>query len=412
MRGALTQLGEALEKCHSAAVWALPDDSLVSCVDDWFTLRSQLDAVGLTLIHELDARALPAAEGASSTTAFLQQTQRINPHTARQLVKLATSLDTDLTATGTALATGAINLEQAGVIAHAVADLPAKHRPEGERFLIDYAATFGPRDLDILGRHLFEVIAPDEAAQKEADQLERTEQRAYQKRDFRLTDIGSSQVRLTGMLDSLDAAVVRSALDPLCTPHPDDPRSPGQRRADALVDVCRIAMSSGQLPDNGGEPPQVVVTMDLDVLRDGISAATLDDDSPVSPAEARRMACDAGVIPVVLGGAGQVLDLGRERRLFTGPLRRAVVLRDRVCAFPGCDQPPRRCACHHVHHWIDGGKTSLDNAVLLCGHHHRVIHQGEWQVQINPADGLPDFIPPSYVDRLRRPRRNIRHRRN
>ena len=124
------------------------------------------------------------------------------------------------------------------------------------------------------------------------------------------------------------------------------------------------------------------------------------------------MACQAGLIPVVLGGAGQVLDLGRERRLFTGPLRRAIIARDGGCTFPGCDRPPRWCQAHHIRSWSDGGPTSMNNAVLLCGHHHRIIHQNEWQVRINPADGLPEFVPPSYVDQPRRPRRNTYHRRD
>lgn len=405
-------MGEALEKCRPTSVWALSDGELGACVDDWFRLRSQLDAVGLALIRELDARALPAAWGATSTTVFLRESQRISPHAAAQLVRLAFAVETDLPAAGEALAVGAVNVEQVGVIARVVGDLPVEHRAEGERFLVEQATQFGPRQLDILVRRLFEVVAPNEALRREAEQLERAERRAHEKRDFQLTDVGGGQVRLSGMLETTDAAVVRAALDPLCAPRPNDSRGPGQRRADALVDVCRIAMSCGELPDNGGESPQVVVTMDLEMLRDGIGAATLDDGSPVSPAEARRMACAAGVIPVVLGGAGQVLDLGRERRLFTGPLRRAVVVRDRGCSFPGCDRPARWCVAHHIRHWIDGGETCLDNAALLCGYHHRVIHRGEWQVRINAAGGLPEFIPPPYLDPLQRPRRSRYHMRD
>jgi hypothetical protein len=92
------------------------------------------------------------------------------------------------------------------------------------------------------------------------------------------------------------------------------------------------------------------------------------------------------------------LDVGQQRRLFTGPLRRALILRDRGCAFPGCDRPPRWTDGHHIVSWLDGGPTSLANAVLLCGHHHRLIHHSDWQIRQNPADGLPDFIPPEYID--------------
>jgi hypothetical protein len=231
---------------------------------------------------------------------------------------------------------------------------------------------------------------------------------------------GEDRVRLTGWLDRESASQVRAALDPLSAPRSagredagpgPDLRSPGQRRADALVEVCRIAMACGELPDNGGDRPQVVVTVNLDTLRAQVGAATLDDGSPLSATAARRLACDAAILPAVLGSAGQVLDVGQQRRLFTGPLRRALILRDRGCAFPGCDRPPRWCDGHHMISWADGGPTSLNNAVLLCGHHHRLIHHSPWQVRQSPADGLPEFIPPEYVDSQQRPQRNRYHRR-
>jgi hypothetical protein len=122
------------------------------------------------------------------------------------------------------------------------------------------------------------------------------------------------------------------------------------------------------------------------------------------------LACDAQVIPAVLGGQSQPLDVGRARRLIDGPLRRALVLRDRGCTFPGCDRPPSWCIGHHVVPWSDGGPTSLGNAALFCTPHHRVIHRGEWTVRI-AADGHPEFIPPHYIDPDRKPIRNTIHRR-
>ncbi|WP_370453079.1 HNH endonuclease signature motif containing protein [Micromonospora sp. A202] len=102
--------------------------------------------------------------------------------------------------------------------------------------------------------------------------------------------------------------------------------------------------------------------------------------------------------------------MGRQRRLVSGPLRRALVLRDRGCAFPGCDRPPRWCDAHHIHHWADGGSTSLTNPVLLCAHHHRHVHRGEWTVRLG-GDGRPEFVPPAWLDPDRLPRRNQYHRR-
>jgi hypothetical protein len=331
----------------------------------------------------------------------------------------------DASATADALAAGAVNVEQAQVIASAVAALPAEHRAAGEEHLLGEAETFGPKELGRLGQRLFEVVAPEEAEQRTLDEWERAERRAWQDRGLWLTDIaGTSRVRVTGWLDQDGATTVRAALDPLCAPRtmraagrggdpetkpdndadPSDVRSAGQRRVDALVEVCRLASACGELPDNGGDRPQVVVTIDYDSLRDQVGAATFDDGSHLSPAAARRIACDAGIIPAVLGGASQPLDLGRQTRAVTGPLRRALVLRDKGCAFPGCDRPPRWCQGHHIQHWSNHGPTDLTNLVLLCGYHHRLIHHSDWQVRINPKDGLPEFIPPAYIDVDLRPR--------
>jgi hypothetical protein len=180
----------------------------------------------------------------------------------------------------------------------------------------------------------------------------------------------------------------------------------GQRRADALVEVCRLALNTGDLPVNGGDRPQVTVTIPFDLLLAQLGAATLDTGERLSPAQARRLACDAQILPAVLGGEGQVLDVGQSRRLFTGPLRRALVLRDRGCAFPGCDRPHRWADGHHIRSWVDGGPTSLDNAVLLCRHH----HHSDWTVRLG-HDGMPEFIPPACIDLHQRPRRNVYHRR-
>ena len=219
------------------------------------------------------------------------------------------------------------------------------------------------------------------------------------------------RLRLTGILDTEAAAALRAAIDPLTTPPgPDDARTPGQRRHDALADVCRLALRTGELPENGGDPAQLVITTSYDELTRQLSSGALDTGLQLTPEAVRRLACDAAILPAVLGGAGQPLDVGRQRRLISGPLRRALVLRDRGCAFPGCDRPPRWCDGHHIRHWADGGTTSLDNAVLLCGHHHRHLHHGDWAVRLG-GDGHPEFIPPAWLDPEQLPRRNHYHRR-
>ncbi len=124
---------------------------------------------------------------------------------------------------------------------------------------------------------------------------------------------------------------------------------------------------------------------------------------------ARRIACDAAILPMVLGGASQVLDVGRAQRLFTPAQRRALTERDRGCAWPGCDRPPGWTQAHHVVSWLDGGPTDLDNGVLLCLFHHQQAHQSEWTIRLGP-DRRPDFIPPTWIDPRQQPRRNHTHR--
>jgi hypothetical protein len=109
----------------------------------------------------------------------------------------------------------------------------------------------------------------------------------------------------------------------------------------------------------------------------------------------------------VLGGNGEPLDIGRKTRTVPAPMRRALVLRDGGCAFPGCTIPASWCDAHHRDHWADGGVTALPNLVLLCGVHHELIHRSDWQITMR--QGRPEFIPPSFIDPDRAPRRNPVH---
>jgi hypothetical protein len=145
--------------------------------------------------------------------------------------------------------------------------------------------------------------------------------------------------------------------------------------------------------------------MRYDDLQHNIADAVLSYGGPVSAAEARRIACDADIIPAVLGSGSEVLDVGRANRLFTPPIRRALALRDNGCAFPGCDRPVAWCEAHHVQHWLHYGESAYTNGVLLCQFHHTEVHKGHWTF-VFATDGVPEFIPPPWVDKDQKPRRN------
>ncbi|GIJ34744.1 HNH endonuclease signature motif containing protein [Micromonospora sediminimaris] len=403
----------ATRSCVDAAVWAMPESELIDALEAAHRLEQRLAATKLALVRELDGRGVAVAQGASSTAVWLRDRLRLGVPAARRLVDLAEALDRESDEMTAALAAGRIDLEQVRAIADVAATVRGAAGTEAAgsavELLLDWAGQFDPSALRRLGSRILEHVAPEVAEAVTGRALEAEAARAARDRQITLSDLRDGRTRLAGSLDAETAALLRAAIEPLTGPAgPDDPRSPGQRRHDALGDICRLVLGAGELPGHGADTAQIVVTTGLDTLTGSLGPGTLDSGVTLTPATVRRLACDAAVLPAVLGGAGQVLDVGRRRRLITGPLRRALVLRDRGCAFPGCDRPPRWCEGHHLRHWADGGVTSLANAVLLCRHHHRQVHHHGWQVHL-AADGHPEFIPPAWLDPDQRPCRNHLH---
>ncbi|WP_433786280.1 DUF222 domain-containing protein [Actinomycetospora sp. CA-101289] len=235
---------------------------------------------------------------------------------------------------------------------------------------------------------------------------------------------------------AVNAEIVREGFDAASTPAgPDDDRSLGNRQAGALVEFVLGAQGAGGIladddisePQPDPEPalipqprqsepapaalrrrprsmgrPLLTITMDHRWLQAAVGHGTLDSGHLADAATVRRWACDAEIIPMVLGAKSEPLDVGRLARTATDAIRRALNLRDGGCAFPGCTRPPRRCHAHHIHHWLDGGDTDLHNMVLLCQHHHLVVHHDHWHLEM--IDGLPWFTPPPWIDPEQRPR--------
>ncbi len=415
----VADVSRLLDDVSGAPLWSNSDTEVTDLVGAVTRVANQVAALQLRVVAEADGRGVAGRVGASSSQAWLRDTIRVSPSEAKQQVVLAAALATGHERVRGALTGGSVTVAQARVIVEAVAELPAEvgadTRDAAEAFLVAQAGVFDPTALARLGRRILDVVDPDAADVDEARRLATQERRAYQRRCLSFTPDGHGTVWLRGRLDTESAAVVRRALDPLAAPRPGGPeqpdtRSPGARTADALVEVCRRAVLAGELPVQRGQRPRVVVTVDADRLRRGVGSGALDTGEDLSPEVVRRLACDAEVTPAVVrrpaDGSGSLpLDLGRTVRLFTTAQRRALILRDKGCAFPGCDRPPHWCDAHHVRHWIDGGATDLDNGVLLCGHHHRLIHKGQWHVRI-ATDGHPEFTPPRTVDPRQLPRRN------
>jgi hypothetical protein len=174
---------------------------------------------------------------------------------------------------------------------------------------------------------------------------------------------------------------IKQAIDAITDPtniDPVEPRSPAQRRADAMVDICSFYLTHNRdLVTSGGERPHVTVTVDYETLKGHVQRLPEINGTPVTPQTIRRITCDAGIIPMILGTDSEPLDVGRKTRTIPAALRRALEQRDQGCTWSRCSAPVSWCDAHHIIHWADGGNTSLNNTRLLCRKHHTATHTTE-----------------------------------
>ncbi len=435
-------------------VWSLSDAGLLELLLACSVALTRLAAFRLQIVAEVHGRGLARRAGACDTVALLRERLRVRAADASRLVDVAVAVDGPLAATGKRLGAGEISVEQAQVIVAGMRSLPTTVtvdvRRRAEAFLLRQADEFDPTALARLARHLRETLAwadahsgddtldPAPAGGSEDDDSARGEpgdgeggsdgggdgqssgpddaaaaggEDPAGRRRLSISELPGGMTRISGELDPEAAALLRIALDPLAAPRPAvdgalDPRSPARRRADALVDLVTRTLDAAMLPVGGGVRPHLTVTIPWSTMvgRSGVPATT-GWGQPLPREVLRRLACDASVSRIILDPAGVPLDVGRTQRTVTADIRRALVARDNGCAFPTCDRPASWTEAHHIRHWIVGGHTSLDNCVLLCGHHHRVIHHQGWTVRLGP-DRRPEFLPPAWIDASRTPRRN------
>ena len=239
---------------------------------------------------------------------------------------------------------------------------------------LQIATDHGPAEIRGLRDKLIATHGHEGEFQRRQDQL-----KAGVSLSQPLDDDGMAEYRLR--LDPEGKEVLEAMLGPLSAPKPtaacSDLRNSDQRRGDALVQICRRAAAAG-----GAAPvttkAAVFVTVDFEDLKTRYGSGATLGGQLLAPETIRRIACDAMVIPVVLGSGSEVLDVGRARRLFPPGMLRALWLRDEGCTIPGCTAPPQWADAHHLIHWVDGGVTSLLNGALLCGRHHSIAHQRGW----------------------------------
>jgi uncharacterized protein DUF222 len=424
-RVALSALDDALAGLAEANLWSMTDAELLELRADLETSRARLDAQVLAATREVDARgaavATAVATGAASTAAWLRHRLLLHrlllhPGAAKAEVSLAAEVDRELTETGAALTAGAITLDQAAAVAGAMRGLPGAVDPatrrQAEGWLLEQAAQFDPAALHKLGRHLVQVLDPEGGAA-----LEREEALLASRQTFTVSHGADRSRPVRGQFGPEGGALLDAALAAVSAPRPSqdgtpDPRTAGQRRAEGLLELIKLAMQADEMPELGGEPVTLTVTTTADYLTAATDAATanrpaatLEDGTALSPEATRRLGCDAWLVAAIVDTDLDVLDIGRMSRVIPRSMRRALIVRDQGCAFHGCGRPPRWCHSngHHIWFWADGGPTALSNLALLCGHHHHLVHHHGWDVDIGP-DGHPRFYPPPWIDPSRTPR--------
>ncbi|MGQ0629728.1 MAG: DUF222 domain-containing protein [Sporichthyaceae bacterium] len=386
--------------------WRLAEPDVLDLLRRQHVLTSKLASLNLALVHEVQTRGMPASHAATSDTAFLAQLLRMTPGAARATCQLAAQLHTRLPDTRAALAAGEIAAEQARAVVDAVTALPKDATVEdavwAEAFLLAQAKVVDSTVLRRLGKHIAYAIDPDGSLDHD--------EAAKRRRELSIKDNhnGTQTIRWTETDENV--AVVKAAIGALAAPQPaedgaKDPRPAGVRRADALLEVCRMALRTGILPRQRGERPHVHLTVRAEDLKAGTGFGTTATGEDLTIAVIRRLTCDATLTALLLNADGVPLNVGRDHRTVTHGQWIALVERDRGCVFPGCTRPPAFCDAHHAIHWSDGGLTDLDNLALLCSVHHDHVHHRGWALSFG-EDGKPELIPPPWIDPLQEPRRN------
>ncbi|HSN44636.1 MAG TPA: DUF222 domain-containing protein [Propionibacteriaceae bacterium] len=385
------------------------------------------------LAAEVEASEAAWREHGTSTTTWLSEAENLTQKEARRLIKAGEELGR-FPIVGGAATRGAVLPGQAEAITSVLRDLPVDFPTqtivEAQELMVEFAASHDSGELRRLTGHLLEVLSPETAEEMEAARLERELAEANRKRFLEFRGNGHGSVLIRGSLPIADAepwirivdayaAAQTRALDDV-DPHAEYV-SPSMLRADGLLAMVNHHSQQALAPVNGGDRPRVVLTLSYDRLLAQASEAglvgaggrLLSTGEPIAPSTIRQVLCDADILPVVLGGASEILDVGHTVRLAKGPIRAALELRDGGCVFPGCDKPPSACHAHHLTPWWAGGSTSLGNLALVCPHHHGIVEPGRdpdadrWRLRLRD-DGVSEIIPPKRVDPRQRPRLHAR----
>jgi hypothetical protein len=393
----------ALAEAGETGAWSMSAEEQRETLLVVDRIQSRVSELGLRVLNAARINDVGVEAGATSTAAWLAHNTRQTRARCQASARLAEALDERYDATREALAAGRVNTDQAEVIFKAVDaltrehdDLPPDVHARAEAHLLDLAERFDAGQLRRLGKRLFEVVCPEAADKAEGEALAKEEERARRSASLTMRDNGDGTVEGRFKLPTLHAALLKKALEALTSP-----RRLGEGRIDpktgkkipyevllgqGFMELLENHLNPAGLPSQGGSPFTLVITMGIEALMTGIGVATLETGERISAGEARRLACRAGIIPMVLDGESVVLDMGREQRLFDRYQRIAMAQQYGGCAAESCDRPPSWTEAHHRHPWHQGGRTDLEDGLPLCPpHHHMADHPDRWDMRTMPS---------------------------
>ncbi len=374
----MSELRSIVDAYRGEDLRAVADQQLEADFSELQRNVQALEAERLRRLAEIHRRQSHRREGYLSTSSWLVDQHHFGWTAATKDIRTARSLQR-MPRTQEALGNGELTSSAVQMLVHARHAHPAQFR-RSEDALVEAARRLPAPQFHRTVSHWRQQLDWDEGL-KDAERL----------RDVRRLKVSTTMlgmVRVDGELDPETGEVVLTALhdcqgEEQRKRDPEDQRTPSQRRVDALGEICRRWLDGSERPRGSHERPHLAVVVDLRSLEGRTGhRSDLEHVGPVHPEAVRRLACDASISRLVTRGRSEPLDVGRQTPVVPGPMRRALVVRDRHCRFPGCDRPPPWCDAHHVTHWAEGGSTSLANLVLLCRRHHRLVHEGGFRIHV------------------------------
>lgn len=368
-------------------------------------LRDLVEALWLRVVDGSDDVAEQA--GARDVGSWLTAEARLDRPATASSRRLARALSARWHQVDRGVRDGEVAIGQARSICAALDSLaeggsvPGDLLEKAEAQLVLLARDHTPSELRRLGERILSIVAPEVQDERDRIALERAERRASSATRLCMRRRGDGSTDLHARLPDAVAARLKTCLDAYTSPRTAggdeagviDPAT-GSRLPQARLlgqAFCSLleAIPADAMPLHGGSATTVVVTVDLEALRSGLGLATTGDGTTLTASEARRLACQAGVIPAVLGGKSEPLDLGRRRRLFSPAQRLALAMQHPTCRAEGCRVPATWCAAHHWRRpWAQDGRTDLADGKLLCPWHHHRAHDSHYETRNLPDGGV------------------------